>query len=90
MTRGEYEQKSLTYWEHYKSACEKHPFFARGIAEITDPYYQERKDSAINIPAIYWSKQAQLGKILRDETLLLKMSCWRNYMKYLPLLLSAI
>ena len=67
MTRGEYEQKYLTYWEHYKNAVEKHPFFARGIAEITDPYYQEREDSALNLQAIYWRKQAQFGKMLRDE-----------------------
>ncbi|MBR4221760.1 MAG: hypothetical protein IKR81_11420 [Victivallales bacterium] len=67
MTREEYEQKSLTFWQHYQHACEKHPFFARGIADVTDSYYQNRKDSALNRRAIYWSKQAQLGKIIRDE-----------------------
>ena len=68
MTRGEYEQKSLTYWQHYQHACEKHPFFARGIADVTDSYYQNRKDSALNRPAIFWRQQAQLAKIFRDET----------------------
>ena len=67
MTRGEYEQRSLTYWQHYQHACEKHPFFARGIADVTDSYYQNRKDSALNLPAIFWRQQAQLGKIIRYE-----------------------
>ena len=31
MTRGEYEQMSLRFWEHYQKACEKHPFFAKFI-----------------------------------------------------------
>ena len=33
MTREEYEQLSLKYWQHYQHACEKHPFFAKGIME---------------------------------------------------------
>ena len=31
MTRKEYEQLSLKYWQHYQHACEKHPFFADAI-----------------------------------------------------------
>ncbi|MBQ7178874.1 MAG: hypothetical protein IJS08_15770 [Victivallales bacterium] len=31
MTRGEYEQMSLRFWDHYQKACEKHPFFATHI-----------------------------------------------------------
>ncbi|MBQ7178192.1 MAG: hypothetical protein IJS08_12320, partial [Victivallales bacterium] len=31
MTRGEYEQLSLKYWQHYQHACEKHPFFADAV-----------------------------------------------------------
>lgn len=66
MTREEYEQLSLKYWQHYQHACEKHPFFANGIAEVTDQYYKNDKDSALNCEAMYWRMQTKVHKANRD------------------------
>ena len=56
MTRGEYEQRSLGYWQHYLHACEKHPFFARGIMT---PGLKEPT-------CIFWKDEAREYKILRE------------------------